>query len=306
MSETRVNEIETQHADMIHDAQMDYYGKRLATCSSDRTVRIFNVTEDDQHTLVKELRGHEGPVWMVSWVHPMFGSMLASCSHDKKVIIWKETAVGWELTKEHFDHEASVNAVAWAPHAIGHPMLACASSDGDISILSYKDLRWTADRIRSAHKNGVTSVSWAPMLTVGSLGQNTEEQTFPRLVSCGCDNLVKIWTLKNDIWGAEPEATLPNHNAWVRDVAWAPSIGLSSSMIASCSQDGDVIIWTQDQEAAGAEWVAKILHTFQDTVWRVSWSITGNILAATTADNKVTLWKESLDGEWKLVKELQS
>jgi len=52
------------------------------------------VTEDDQHTLVKELRGHEGPVWMVSWVHPMFGSMLASCSHDKKVIIWKETAVG--------------------------------------------------------------------------------------------------------------------------------------------------------------------------------------------------------------------
>ena len=56
--------------------------------------RIFNVTEDDQHTLVKELRGHEGPVWMVSWVHPMFGSMLASCSHDKKVIIWKETAVG--------------------------------------------------------------------------------------------------------------------------------------------------------------------------------------------------------------------
>ena len=78
------------------------------------------------------------------------------------------------------------------------------------------------------------------------------------------------------------------------------------SMIASCSQDGDVIIWTQDQEAAGAEWVAKILHTFQDTVWRVSWSITGNILAATTADNKVTLWKESLDGEWKLVKELQS
>ena len=60
--------------------------------------RIFNVTEDDQHTLVKELRGHEGPVWMVSWVHPMFGSMLASCSHDKKVIIWKETAVGASVT----------------------------------------------------------------------------------------------------------------------------------------------------------------------------------------------------------------
>ena len=26
-----------------HDAQLDYYGKRLATCSSDRTVRVYDV-----------------------------------------------------------------------------------------------------------------------------------------------------------------------------------------------------------------------------------------------------------------------
>ena len=29
--------------DMIHDAQMDFYGTRLATCSSDRLVKIFDV-----------------------------------------------------------------------------------------------------------------------------------------------------------------------------------------------------------------------------------------------------------------------
>ena len=28
-----------------HDAQLDYYGKRLATCSSDRTIRIFEVVD---------------------------------------------------------------------------------------------------------------------------------------------------------------------------------------------------------------------------------------------------------------------
>lgn len=63
------NAIETAHEDMIvslptlpsrsrnrrnadstgyrsqHDAQLDYYGKRLATCSSDRTVRVFNVVD---------------------------------------------------------------------------------------------------------------------------------------------------------------------------------------------------------------------------------------------------------------------
>lgn len=30
-----------------HDAQLDYYGKRLATCSSDRTVRVFDVVEGE-------------------------------------------------------------------------------------------------------------------------------------------------------------------------------------------------------------------------------------------------------------------
>jgi protein transport protein SEC13 len=35
----------------------------------------------------------------------------------------------------------------------------------------------------------------------------------------------------------------------------------------------------------------------EQVVWRVSWSLTGNILAVSSADNKVTLWKESLQPE---------
>ena len=42
---------------------MDYYGCRLATCSSDRSVRIYDVKNGTQ-TLVADLRGHEGPVRM--------------------------------------------------------------------------------------------------------------------------------------------------------------------------------------------------------------------------------------------------
>lgn len=26
-----------------HDAQLDYYGRRLATCSSDKTIKLFDV-----------------------------------------------------------------------------------------------------------------------------------------------------------------------------------------------------------------------------------------------------------------------
>ena len=39
-----------------HDAQMDYYGTKLATCSSDRSVKIFDV-RGDQQVLVADLKG---------------------------------------------------------------------------------------------------------------------------------------------------------------------------------------------------------------------------------------------------------
>lgn len=81
---------ESGHADMIHDAQLDYYGRRLATCSSDKTVKIFDVV-GEQHVHLADLRGHEGPVWQVAWAHPKFGTLLASCSFDHRVIVWKET-----------------------------------------------------------------------------------------------------------------------------------------------------------------------------------------------------------------------
>merc|ERR1712086_443777 len=92
------SQLETQHEDMIHDAQLDYYGKRLATCSSDRTIKIFTVEGDDpaSHKLQQTLKGHDGPVWQVCWAHPKFGSIIASCSYDRKVIIWKEGQSAWE------------------------------------------------------------------------------------------------------------------------------------------------------------------------------------------------------------------
>ena len=38
--------IDTQHQDMIHDAQLDYYAKKLATCSSDRLIKIYELHGD--------------------------------------------------------------------------------------------------------------------------------------------------------------------------------------------------------------------------------------------------------------------
>jgi protein transport protein SEC13 len=85
-----VSHFDTGHTDTVHDSQFDYYGKRLATCSSDGLVRIFAVDQEPAQFLM-DLSGHQGPVWQVAWAHPKFGNVLASASFDHTVIVWKES-----------------------------------------------------------------------------------------------------------------------------------------------------------------------------------------------------------------------
>lgn len=44
-------------------------------------------------------------------------------------------------------------------------------------------------------------------------------------------------------------------------------------------------------------WSPEQQHKFND-VWYVSWSIVANVLAFLVGDNKVTLWKETVEGQW--------
>jgi hypothetical protein len=66
---------------------------------------------------------------------------------------------------------------------------------------SPQDSKWNPDKIVAAHKSGVNAVSWAPLLSIGPLGQAAGDEPrrlAPRLVSCGCDDELKIWTFKED------------------------------------------------------------------------------------------------------------
>jgi len=285
------------------------------------------------------LKGHTGPVWQVAWAHPKYGHILASSSYDGKVLIWKEqqgqgpAGGGWNKVKEHTLHTASVNSVSWAPHELG-AILACASSDGKLSVLTFKnDGQWGAD-IFNGHAIGCNAVSWAPATQPGSLiipqqtqplpGQQAQPTSAPsvkRFASAGCDNLVRIWGYKDDSQSWVEEETLDGHTDWVRDVAWAPNIGLPRSYIATASQDKTVLIWTKD--APTSPWVKTALDPsstltsptstaplpagkFPDVVWRVSWSLAGNLLAVSCGDGKVTLWKENLKGVWECVSDMNS
>ena len=83
---------------------------------------------------------------------------------------------------------------------------------------------------------------------------------------------------------------------WTKDsptASWV-KIALDPSSSASVSPTGAA--------AAAAAPAGK----FPDVVWRVSWSLAGNILAVSCGDGKVTLWKENLKGVWECVSDMTS
>ncbi|KAL4097194.1 protein SEC13 homolog isoform X2 [Metopolophium dirhodum] len=276
-----------EHEGEVHDAELDYYGQRLATCSSDKTIKIYSINNGNK-TLLANIKGHHGPVWQICWSHPVSGHLLASCSYDKRVVVWKESNDWFNIFE--FTHESSVNAVAWAPHQHG-TILASASSDGSVGVHVFNK-EWSSKSF-SAHHNGCNTVAWAPYKELLFGSDQTDFGKKLVLASGGCDNLVKIWTVENDQWVQVGEINC--HTDWVRDVAWTCTIGDNRQLIASCSEDKTVVVSHSDDYS---KWSSVRMHLFDSRVWTVSWSKIGNVLAVSAETNKVSLWKENTIGHW--------
>jgi protein transport protein SEC13 len=277
----------------MHDAQLDYYGKRLAAASGDFSVQVWDIS-DGQQKLCGKLVGHEGPVWKVSWAHPKFGSILASCSYDMKVIVWKEVQAGqWMMAFVDSTHTASVNDLQFCPWEFGL-RLACASSDGTFSVLTYQpqDGSWRRDA-HQAHGGGCQALSWAAAQYNDAVLKSTM-----RLVTGGCDHRVSLWKCEAEVWSQETPPMPGSHADWVRDVAWRPDSS-GRSVIASASWDKSVIIWAQEMD--GQPWRQACRIPLADKVENLSWSITGSILSVAYGEGEVVLYKEAIDGRYEEV-----
>ncbi|CDS07999.1 hypothetical protein LRAMOSA01948 [Lichtheimia ramosa] len=121
-----------------------------------------------------------------------------------------------------------------------------------------------------------------------------------------------------------PGEFLPGHEQEVHDVSWAPSMARSYQLIATASKDHYVRIFklTEPQNnatstprygqfspAANAKqrnsqrhMQIELVAAFNDhhaEVWRVEWNITGTILSSSGDDGKLRLWKAGSDGVWR-------
>merc|ERR1719495_794695 len=274
------------HQSSIHDAKLDYYGRLLATASSDNTIRIFQVS-GGQHNYLASLQVHEGPVWQVSWSKPKNDmALLASCGYDRKIIVWRDKGKNnweaWYMDQDY--HKSSVNSVQFAPPEYGLMLLA-GSSDEHVSIHSYNESSRSFARTQKirAHPGGVNAVSWS-----------TQIRGVQRFATGGSDGRVIIWAKQpNGEWQHEAQLVENANSEWVRDVAWAPCASQAAvSIVASCSGQ-DVKIWAE----RGGQWREQQSIQLKEKAWSVSWSDQGNVLAVATK-SQVKLFKEGSDGKF--------
>eukprot|EP00708_Paratrimastix_pyriformis_P003868 GAFH01002672.1.p1 GENE.GAFH01002672.1~~GAFH01002672.1.p1 ORF type:complete len:316 (-),score=7.78 GAFH01002672.1:155-1072(-) len=292
-----VSEIET-----YHDVAIDYFSKFLATCCSDGRILLQQIMENNEPRRIAVLKGHDGPVWQASWAHAQFGPMFASGSYDGKVIIWKQDSTPGDFRPSYtHNFHSSVNSVQFAPVENGC-LLACGTSDGYVTILAKGEgNNWNVDSRFKAHQGGCNAVSWAPAVAPGSLlTPSAPAVPSRRIATGGADDVACIWRYTGHQW--ECENRLAEHQGWVNDVAFGPSIGMPGSTLATASQDKTVIIWTWADQSRSYN---KCVLRFEEPVWKVSWSETGTVLAISSGDAQVSLYKENLDGQWSCLKELK-
>ncbi|KAL3858692.1 hypothetical protein ACJMK2_008983 [Sinanodonta woodiana] len=310
--------IQSGHKDLIHDVAYDFHGRRMATCSSDQTVKIWDHGDDGEWHLTANWKTHSGSVWRVTWAHPEFGQVIATCSFDRTAAVWEEM-VGekqqegslrtWLRRSSLVDSRTSVTDVKFAPKHLGLQLATC-SADGIVRIYEAPDVmnlnQWSLQNEISC-KLSCSCVSWntsrihPPMIAVGSDDTN---------LSAG--GKVQIYEYNDSTRKWNKVETIARIADPVYDLAFAPNLGgRNSHLLAIASKNLKIISiepLRRDPTLSGQSGFTKFdmkevaeFNEHEQQVWRVSWNVTGTVLASSGDDSSVRLWKANYLGSWKCI-----
>ncbi|GKY91330.1 hypothetical protein MPSEU_000105200 [Mayamaea pseudoterrestris] len=327
------------HSDYIYHVSFDTYGRRMATCSGDRFVRVWDLTDTGEWTMSGQYQAHRGSVLSLAWAHPEYGCLLATAGSDQEAKIWEERspmAVGagtttsgnnaasavssgrWNLKASLAEARRSVTCLEFSPRHFGLK-LAVGSSDGCVRIYEAVDINNLAQWPLAAtlecfaetttHKLGCTSLSWC--------NGRFEPQT---LVAGGSHCVIYRYMESSRAWQAiltlQVPVSGPDHHRPVLDVAWAPNVGRRFHYIASAEGEHikvfkllrDIV---EDHDGGEGSKEVKTLtldstQMVDASAWRCQWNVTGTVLASSGDAGVVQLWKSNSEGQFICVSNVQN
>ncbi|PPQ88570.1 hypothetical protein CVT25_009949 [Psilocybe cyanescens] len=148
--------IQNVHGDLVTDASYDFYGLRLATCSLDQRIKVWQLDENNTWNVEDDWKAHDAAVSKLSWAHPEFGSIIASSSFDRTVKIWEQTTAQsdsqqsnnvngpsqnhvpmnsrWTERAVLSDAKGTVRAVEFVPHHFGLKLVSASLAEYQLRI----------------------------------------------------------------------------------------------------------------------------------------------------------------------------
>ncbi|KAF9219593.1 WD40 repeat-like protein [Gyrodon lividus] len=235
-------------------------GERVATCSDDKTVRMWNVENGEQEGTSME---HNG--WVEGLAVTKDGKKILSGGEDEKIRVWNvETH---EPIEEWGSDTGGILCIAMSPE---DQLAASGGNSGKIVIREMKLGGPTKHSIQAG--SVVHSLSFSP--NGERLAAAVEEYEDDR-TNC----VIQVYDVEN---GELILGPIKGHEAFVRCVLWS----LDGSWLFSASNDRTIRCWNSETgEPIGQPWTG---HT--DGVASLSLSPDGTKLASASWDSTVCFW----------------